>query len=114
MIDKVGVQAMHDRPQPLKQTLIDGCSNENGFGQLSVGEITDDVDFVHVSAPLAAVMTRLAESLAPVGAEEILSNADFLGLVDFHQTSSPTERTSSPLACSAHSGRGRKAAPGPA
>lgn len=85
--------------------------------------------FVHISAPLASELERLAAGRPMVEAqvaeppqvaetrmcgEGHVITAGSPGLVDFHQTSSPTERTSSPLACSAHSGAGRTAATGPA
>lgn len=79
--------------------------------------------FVHIRTPLASELERLAAGRPmaeaqvaepPMRGEGHVITAGSPGLVDFHQTSSPTERTSSPLACSAHSGAGRTAATGPA
>lgn len=73
--------------------------------------------FVHIGSPLAAVLDRLADGRpgldSPISGEGHVITAGSPGLVDFHQTSSPTGRTSSPLACSASSGRDRKAASDP-
>lgn len=70
-----------------------------------------ELGFVHVSDPLSAVMTRLMGCVAPEGAEEMLSNADFLGLVDFHEASARGARVSTPACASTTTpAGGRKAA----